>query len=299
MIKKKVLFIINPISGDIKKSNLSQLIPELIDQNQFEWKIAYTERAGHATHIAKEAVNQNIDIIVAVGGDGSIHEIVQSIINTKIVLALIPLGSGNGLAYHLNIPVRNIKKALQLINTGKIIKMDTLNSNKGTIVAFAGTGFEAITARTYRHLGKRGFLAYCWATFKTVFTYKAQELTFTIDNKTIKDKVYFFSVYNSKYLGYKIGKVALASLKDGFFRVVVVKGFPFYKMLWMPMLEVIGKMHWSKHTNTYKAKKLSIEITNKKDIQIDGDSFITSSNFDIEINPLSLNIIVPQELKNY
>lgn len=299
MKKRKILFIINPISGDIKKRNLPQLIESNLDLKQFDWAIAYTERAGHASHIAKDAINQNIDIIVAVGGDGSIHEVVKSIVNTKIILALIPLGSGNGLAFHLKIPIKNITKAIHLINTGKTVKMDTLKSNKGTIVAFAGTGFEAITARTYRHLGKRGFFAYSWATIKTVFTYKAQFLKFTIDTETIEDQVYMFSVYNSKYLGYKVGKVEGASIKDGFFKVVVVSKFPVYKMLWMPMLEVIGKMHWSKHTRIFKAQKLNIEIANKKDIQIDGDSFMTSSDFEIEINPLSLNIIIPQELENY
>lgn len=299
MKKRKILFIINPISGDIKKSNLANLIPKHLDLNQFEWEIANTERAGHATHIAKEALTQNIDIIVAVGGDGSINEIAKSIINSNIILAFIPLGSGNGLAFHLQLPIKNIKKALEIINTGKIIRIDTLKSNKGPIIAFAGTGFEAITARTYRHLGKRGFLAYTWATIKTVFNYKAQELTFTIDNISYTNTAYMFSIYNSKYLGYKVGKLKEASLKDGFFRVVVVNKFPFYKMLWMPLLELIGKMKWSKHTQVYKAKKISIQILNKKDIQIDGDSFITSSNFEIEINPLSLKIIVPQELENY
>ncbi len=298
-MKKKILFIINPISGDIKKSNLPLLIERYLDLNQFKWEIAYTERAGHASHIAKKALAQDIDIIVAVGGDGSIHEIVKSIVNTEIVLAIIPLGSGNGLAYHLKIPIKNIIKAIQLINTGKTVKIDTLKSNKGTVVAFAGTGFEAVAARTYRHLSKRGFWAYTWATLKTIFSYKAQELSFTIDNTNIKDQVYFFSVYNSKYLGYKVGKLENTSLKDGYFRVLVVNKFPFYKMLWMPILEVIGKMHWSKHTSIYKVKKLNIQILNKKDIQIDGDSFMTSSDFEIKINPLSLNIIIPQELENY
>jgi diacylglycerol kinase (ATP) len=172
---KKILFIVNPISGDIKKANLPALIDQYLDKSQSQYESAFTERAGHASSIAEKAIVKKMDVIVAVGGDGSINEIAKVIVNTELTLGIIPLGSGNALAYHLELPVKKIQKALEIINTGKIIKIDTLSSNKGEVICFAGIGLEAVAARTYRHLGKRGFLAYTWAAILSIFfTFKPQ-----------------------------------------------------------------------------------------------------------------------------
>lgn len=297
---KQILFIVNPISGDIKKANLPQLIEQYLDKEQFAFKIAYTERAGHASILAQEAVNQNIDVIVAVGGDGSINEIAKVIVNTSLTLAIIPLGSGNALAYHLELPVKKIQKALEIINTGKTIKIDTLSSNKGEVICFAGIGLEAVAARTYRHLGKRGFLAYIWASILSIFfRYKPQLVKFIADEVEREESVYMFTIYNARFLGYKVGKVEQVSLVDGLMHVVVIKTFAMWKLLWIAILELIGKVHLAKETEIIEAKKLYIELPKKAHIQLDGDSFITSSNFELEINPLSLNVIVPKTLENY
>ena len=94
-------FIINPIAGDIQKQNLPKVIAQNLDLSQFEYSIKYTERVGQASHLARQAVKDEVDILVAVGGDGSINEVAKEIVNTPVVLAIIPLGSGNALAYHL------------------------------------------------------------------------------------------------------------------------------------------------------------------------------------------------------
>ena len=120
--KKKILFIVNPISGIGKQKTIPELIHSHIDRVQYDYSIAYTKCKGDATRIAKEAILEKIDIIVAVGGDGSINEIAQSIVNTDIILGIIPSGSGNGLANHLKIPLK-INKAIGIINNNKIAKI--------------------------------------------------------------------------------------------------------------------------------------------------------------------------------
>lgn len=298
--KKHIVFIINPISGDIKKAELPEKIQSYINTNKYTWEIKYTERMGHATILAEEAVNNKADIVVAVGGDGSINEVAKALTNTAVVLGVIPLGSGNALAHHLEIPVKKIKQAIDVLNNGKTIKIDTLNSNKGEVVCFAGIGLEAVAARTYRHLGKRGFLAYAWAAILSIFfNYKPQNVRFTIDGKTHVLNAYLFTVYNARFLGYKVGKVEQVSLKDGLMHIVVIQTFGMWKLLWIAILELIGKIHLAKETKIFSAKSLTIELPKKAHAQLDGDSFITSSNFELTINPLSLNIIVPQYLENY
>ena len=104
-MKKNIRFIVNPIAGGIKKKNLPELIDAYLDKDKFQYSIVYTERVGHATQLAKDAVNKKVDIIVAVGGDGSVHEVGTALIGTKTKLAILPAGSGNGLARHLKIPM--------------------------------------------------------------------------------------------------------------------------------------------------------------------------------------------------
>ena len=297
---KKILFIVNPISGDIKKANLPALIEQYLDHSQYAYEIAYTERAGHASLIAQDAVTKQIDVVVAVGGDGSINEIAKVIVNTNVSLGIIPLGSGNALAYHLALPVKKVRKALEIINTGKTIKIDTLSSNKGEVICFAGIGLEAVAARTYRHLGKRGFLAYTWAAILSIFfKYKAQKVRFEADGILREESVYMFTIYNARFLGYKVGKVEQVSLVDGLMHIVVIKTFAMWKLLWIAILELVGKVHLAKETEIIEAKRLRIDLPKKAHTQLDGDSFITSSNFELEINPLSLNVIVPANLENY
>jgi diacylglycerol kinase (ATP) len=299
-VKKRILFIINPISGDIKKANLPQLIAQHLDSQQFEYEIAYTERAGHASILAAQAVENEIDIVVAVGGDGSINEVAKSIINSPVILAIIPLGSGNALAYHLGLPVKNIVKAIGIINTGKVVKIDTLDSNKGAVICFAGIGLEAVAARTYRHLGKRGFLAYAWAAILSIFfKYKPQKVAFTVDGNKFEKEVYLFTVYNARFLGYKVGKVEQVSLTDGKMHLVIIKTFALWKLLWIAILELLGKIHLAKETEIIEAETLNIALPKKAHAQLDGDSFITSTDFSLKVLPLSLQVLVPQELENY
>lgn len=297
---KKILFIVNPISGNIKKANLPHLIDQYLDKDQYQYQIAYTERQGHASLIAAEAVKNRLDVVVAVGGDGSINEIAKVIVNTELKLGIIPLGSGNALAYHLELPVKKIQKALHIINTGKTIKIDTLSSNKGEVICFAGIGLEAVAARTYRHLKKRGFLAYVWAAILSIFfKYKAQKVKFYTDDTVHEEEVYMFTIYNARFLGYKLGKVKQVSLVDGLMHIVVIKTFAMWKLLWISILELIGKVHLAKETEIIEARKLRIDLPKKAHAQLDGDSFITSSNFELEINPLSLRVIVAETLENY
>ena len=115
-MKKKIVFIMNPISGSGSKKGIPEAIDKYIDKELFDYEIRTTEYAGHACEIATEAKEQGIDVVVAVGGDGTVNEVARSIVESNTALGIIPRGSGNGLARHLMLPM-GVKKCLQLINT--------------------------------------------------------------------------------------------------------------------------------------------------------------------------------------
>lgn len=121
--KQHIIFIINPISGTENKDEIPRLISEHLDQQRFDYEVQFTEYAGHAAEIARQSAAKGTDIVVAVGGDGTINEVARSLVHTKTALGIIPCGSGNGLARHLCIPI-DATKAIELINHCQIEAFD-------------------------------------------------------------------------------------------------------------------------------------------------------------------------------
>ena len=122
-MKRKIVFILNPHSGTDNKVKMPKLIEEYINHEAFDYEIVFTEYAGHAADIAKDCASRGIDIVVAVGGDGTINEVARSIVHTNTSLGIIPCGSGNGLARHLCIPL-DPRKAISIINKACIESLD-------------------------------------------------------------------------------------------------------------------------------------------------------------------------------
>ena len=139
-MKKKIIFIINPISGHHNKNNFPHLVDKHIDKNQYEYSIVFTEYAGHATELTMKAIEDGFEYIAAVGGDGTINEIAKCLIGKKQVLIIIPLGSGNGLARHLELPFKVERLINEVINNGKVYKIDTAVMNGIPFISIAGIG---------------------------------------------------------------------------------------------------------------------------------------------------------------
>jgi diacylglycerol kinase family enzyme len=113
--RKSIVFILNPKSGTNNKDSIPQIISSTLDKDKFDYQVRLTEYAGHAAVIAKECAEQGINIVVAVGGDGTVNEVARSLVHTETALGIIPCGSGNGLARHLSIPM-DVKKSISIIN---------------------------------------------------------------------------------------------------------------------------------------------------------------------------------------
>ena len=148
-MKKKILFIINPISGIGPKGLLrrrhkvvEKLIDEKLNKTIFDYELSYTKAPKHAIELSKQGAKENFDIIVAVGGDGSVNEVGRSLIGTKSTLAILPCGSGNGAARHLEIPM-DLMRAMKIINQQKAATIDTFSINNEIAINTAGIGFAA------------------------------------------------------------------------------------------------------------------------------------------------------------
>src|SRR5574344_2657177 len=143
MRQDRLLFIINPISGVGKPKTVEKAIEKTLDTSRYDCKIVYTEYAHHSTAISLRAAIDGYDIVVAVGGDGSINDCVRGLIDTKVTLGIIPCGSGNGLARNLKIPLE-VTKAIQVINKKKVEKIDTVTVNDKVYAFIASIGCESL-----------------------------------------------------------------------------------------------------------------------------------------------------------
>ena len=148
MNKKKITFILNPISGTVSKAGIPGLIEERLDKNRFDYCIAETSYAGHATELAKEAAKDGIDIVVAVGGDGTVNEVGRALTQTDTAMGILPCGSGNGLARHLNLPM-NLKKCIDILNYCDIKKLDYGIINEHPFFCTCGMGFDAFISMKF------------------------------------------------------------------------------------------------------------------------------------------------------
>lgn len=294
MAKSNILFIINPISGGKDKLKIPALIDANLDRSRFNPNYSVTEYVGHAAEIAEEAANKNFDIIVAVGGDGTINEIGSKVLLQNKVLGIIPFGSGNGLARFLKIPM-NPKKAIQVINNLHVKQIDTATFNDKVYFNMAGMGFDAHISSVFAGNKKRGFSGYLKVGLKEMLDYKPETYTIIIDGKSYTRKAFVVSIANSSQYGNNAHISPLASVSDGLLDVCVVKHFPLYRLPVLGYYMMTGNTHKSDMVEIIKGKDIHISRPKEGAIHIDGEPFFMGTEIDISINPLSLNIIVPAE----
>lgn len=290
LVKSNILFIINPISGGKKKQKIPALIETYLDRSKFNANFSFTSYIGHAAEIAEEAANKNFDIIVAVGGDGTINEIAGKIIGQQKILGIIPFGSGNGLARALNIPM-DAKKAIKVINALHVATIDAATLNNKYFFNMAGIGFDAHISAAFVGNKTRGFKGYLQMVLKEIKSYVSETYEITIDGIPYKRDAFILSVANSSQYGNNVHISPKSTLNDGVLEVCIVKPLAWYKLLVLAYEMLRSKTHRSKWVEIISGKQISIVRGKENAIHIDGEPFFMGKNIEIEIIPLALNVI--------
>ena len=291
--KKNILFIINPISGVRRGNHLSNSIEKYIDREKFNYELKYTQYPGHAIKLSKEGVEKKIDIIVAVGGDGTINEVASQMINSKVVLGIVPLGSGNGLARHLGIP-RLVASALKLINDFQVTDIDTASINGKPFISIAGVGFDAKVARLFAKVKRRGFFSYANLITNNYIRYKPKKYKIEFDDgKTINPEALFISFANSNQFGYNTAIAPNAQLRDGQLDICIVQKPNIFRLPIIANLMLLRAIDKSQYVETIRASHFRVRQTRNRVVNIDGEAFRISKKLEIKVNPLSLLVIIP------
>lgn len=295
--KKKIVFIVNPISGARRHPHLKTLIKKHINNKKFAIEIFYTEYAGHAKVLAKEAVQNKYAIVVAVGGDGTINEVGSQLIGTETVLGIIPLGSGNGLARHLGIP-RLLPQSLRLINQMRVFPIDTAEINGIPFISIAGVGFDALVANRFAKSSTRGFLTYAHLIANHFANYKPKKYVIkTKEGAKITTRAFFISFANSNQFGFNTPISPNASLTDGLLDICIVKKPKFFELPVVTNLLLLRLIDRSPLVSIIHSAHFKIKQTKNRPVNIDGEAFKISTKLEVKVKPHSLKIIVSKNDK--
>ncbi len=289
---KKVVFIINPNSGIFRKDNIHEVIRSTLDRSQFDFTFEYTTGPGHATEISHEYAGKGTDIIVAVGGDGSVNEVARGLVDSASTLGIIPAGSGNGLAHHLGIPLVR-KKAIELLSAGKVKQIDTAFMNEHLFVSIAGLGFDGKVARRFSKEGFRGFVAYLKVVTELYPGYQPKKYEIIINDKTIKTKALFIAFANSDQFGFQTSIAPGARIDDGLIDVAIVRKPQLIEIPYLAGLLFWRKIDKSNHIQIYKTREVMVKTKRNRWANLDGEPVKPGKVVQVKVNPQSLKVITP------
>jgi YegS/Rv2252/BmrU family lipid kinase len=291
MPKYRICFIHNPISGVRRIGRLEDLIRGSLDSDKFDYTILETAGPKDAMRLASAAVSEKFDIVVAVGGDGTINEVVQGMGNDPLILGIIPLGSGNGLARHLGIPL-DPEKALRQINKMNIATIDTASINGYPFVSIAGLGFDARVANKYSKIRQRGFFGYFRVIVMEFLRYREREYILNFNGHKLTRKALLLSIANSNQFGYNTVIAPVASASDGMLDVVIVKKFPLGELPRMISLLFTEKINQSSYVESHQTREIFITRKRGKRVNIDGEAVRMGRQIFIRVQPSTLRVII-------
>ena len=290
-MKKKAVFVINLISGTSDKAAIPGLIDLYLDKEKFEYEIAITQYAGHASEIAAKAKDDGVDVVVAVGGDGTVNEVARAIVHSDTALGIIPCGSGNGLARHLLLPL-NVRKAIDVINRCEVRQLDYGIINDYPFFCTCGMGFDAFVSMKFAEAGKRGPITYVENVLREGLKYKPETYTIEDESGTLQYKAFLISCANASQYGNNAYIAPQASMSDGLMDVIIMEPFDVFEAPQISIEMFSKTLDKSSKIKTFRTRHLHIHRDEPGVIHYDGDPVMTGADIDIELKPKGINIIV-------
>lgn len=290
--KRKILFIINPISGVGKKNIIPGQIEQHLDHTSCDYQLTYTEYRQHGHEIALQN-RDKFDVIVAVGGDGSVNEIGSALIASDCALGILPCGSGNGLARHLKIPLK-LPQAIRHLNSQSVRLIDTGTLNNHVFLGTCGFGFDAYIAKKFDEYHKRGFFSYARLVLREFKAYKAPLFTITANGKTFQKTAFMCSIANSSQFGNGFVISPESIIDDGKFELIFLSDFKLVQMAGLSRRFFTGTIHHSSRFEMiHFSSELLISIQSEQSIfaHLDGEPLEEGTEFAVSIKRSSLKVI--------
>lgn len=288
---KHLVFIVNPKSGVERNKKVQIAIDKCLDKAIYSYEIQYTERVGHGEDLARNAARNGAFAVVAVGGDGSVNDIIRGLYGTGVLLAILPKGSGNGLARTLSIPI-DTEKAIQVINRGLTESIDVGFANEKLFASNAGVGYDALICKKFANSQKRGLSVYAWLVTKYMWLYRDWTWQIEVDGEQREETAFFISVANGQQFGYNFKIAEDASWTDGLLDVVIIRKFPKVLGALLGLRMLTGTLLKSPYVHRIRGKEIKISNPKLKLMQTDGDAVACSAQIHFKIEQNAQKVIV-------
>ncbi|MBP5527273.1 MAG: hypothetical protein J6X79_02325 [Bacteroidales bacterium] len=276
-MKTKTLFIVNPISGIGRQKRIETLLSQNLNLDLFDYEVRYTERIHHGTELAREAAAKGYDCVVAVGGDGSVNDVVQGLRGSDTVLGIIPCGSGNGLAHTLKLPlqpwlaIRTLNQQYEVTIDSILVSGDDKEQGEYVCVNAAGVGFDAHISRLMQAAKTRGLTGYTNIVLRAYNNYQSSDYTLYINGRTIERNAWIIALQNSSRIGYGMPVAPRASIDDGIIDISIVDKIPLDHVAITAPLALTNHLQLSQHVEMFRTREVTIEGNVDRWVDVDGE----------------------------
>lgn len=290
---KRIVFIVNPKAGTNLQKNIGKAIDKHLNHKRFIYSLWPSEYAGHGFELAQKAVAEGFDIVVVVGGDGSVNEIAPALIGTEVSLGIIPAGSGNGLAMHLGYG-RQLSNAVKKLNLAEEQIIDVGLMNGRPFFNVAGIGFDGLVSNLMKASNWRGFGPYFLKSLEAGLTYTPRECRIELDDRVVVEKCFVVAIANGPMYGYNVQIAPDARLDDGFFEVVILKDAPRWQYFAAVPATLNGKIYDAEFVEHFSTRRVVISAEQPLHVHVDGEGLLLQETLTFEIKPLALRVLVPR-----
>ena len=290
--RRHILFIVNPIAGGGKAAQAAQTAVSHIDGSRYSFSVEITRQRGDATKLALQAVAAKTDIVVAVGGDGTVNEVARALLGTDTALGIIPCGSGNGLALHIGMPLDTVK-AVRIINEGKVEAIDSGTVNGKPFFCTMGVGYDAKVAYEYAQAGTRGMITYVREAVTWWTRYEPEEYTVFTEEETLKVKALLITCANANQWGNNCHIAPDASISDGLLDITIVHPVSIPQGLRLASQLPGHSLNSNANVTSLRSASVRIERAAPDVAHYDGEAYIEEAVLDVKSVPASLKAIIP------
>lgn len=290
----RMMLIINPISGNGKKRGMADEIADGLGAHGIKVDIAYTERPGHATELAAMGVAQGYDAVIACGGDGTVNEVGKALCDTGTPLAIIPSGSGNGLARHIGLPM-DVKAAMEVIAKGHVDNCDYGTVNGLHFFCTFGIGFDAAVSDRFAASASRGFITYLRSAVAELKSYHPQHYSMSVDGRKFDVDAFIVTGANASQYGNNAYIAPLASIRDGKIDLVIARAVPLYAMPTLGIDMMTGMLPHNKRIEVISCCNAVIERDVDGPGHVDGEPAQLGKRLNVQCHPGGLKVITPAD----
>ncbi|MFV0365121.1 MAG: diacylglycerol/lipid kinase family protein [Mangrovibacterium sp.] len=292
MKNKKVSLITNPIAGERDNVKFAKRIDQLLQKNGWEVEQLVTERAGHAHELAAQKAEEGDCIIASMGGDGTINEIASSLTNTSATMAIIPCGSGNGLARMVGISGMP-NRLISYFNNGEISAIDVGTLGNYHFFCTCGFGFDAMVAYSFSQSKARGLKTYIESTIQKAIKFQGIYAEFTLDGTPFSGEFMLVTIGNANQYGNNAFIAPHAKLNDGWLDVTIIRKFPKIFAGAAAASLFTKQIDQFPFVETYRVKEMIITQLENPLFHRDGDHFHVELPLKIAVLPQALNLLQP------